>query len=305
MGALMLWGTLLLFIDSIFLVLIYERLRSWLGQHMLARIFVSVAAVLTFDQAGFFLGLHYLTGAPASVLIGGWAAKMAAAAFYAVLAALYLRYLETPILMGKAPRISDVFDVLTYRERYEDLLAKSGRDALTGALNRGRLEAQGPRVVDEAIKAARPVSVLLIDIDHFKEFNDRFGHKAGDAILRRIAQDITASVRSSDFVFRFGGEEFVVLCDNLPARAALALAERVRREIATEIATDVEVGPSHVTASIGLASSPADGATYDELFLVADSRLYQAKAAGRNCVVGTRVASVTRLKRVLLAGLPG
>ena len=283
MGALMVWGTLLLFIDSIFLMLIYERLRSWLGTaHAGAHLAGGDRADLRSGRV--FPRAALLTGAPVSVLVGGWAAKMAAAAFYA-----RWRRVSTlpgdPGLDGKPPRISDVFDVLTYRERYEDLLVRSGRDALTGAFNRGRLETQGSRAVEEAIHDARPVSVLLVDIDHFKGFNDRFGHKAGDAMLRRIAQDIMASVRASDFVFRFGGEEFVVLRDNLPARAALALGERVRRDIAT----DIDAGPLRVTASIGLASSPGDGSTYDELFLVADSRLYQAKAAGRNCVVGPRV----------------
>jgi diguanylate cyclase (GGDEF)-like protein len=136
------------------------------------------------------------------------------------------------------------------------------------------------------VLAGRPISLLLIDIDHFKEFNDRFGHAAGDAALKRIARDIMATVRSTDFVFRFGGEEFVVICDTLPAGAALALGERIRREIAA----GVDSG-SRVTVSIGLATCAEDACDYDALFLAADRRLYQAKAAGRNCVMGERIAS--------------
>jgi diguanylate cyclase (GGDEF)-like protein len=214
-----------------------------------------------------------------------------------VLAAFYLRFLEMPAPLRRSPpRISDIFDILTYRERYEDLLARSGRDALTGAFDRGRLENQGRWMVDEAAETKRPVSLLLVDIDHFKDFNDRFGHKAGDAILRRIATDIMASVRASDFVFRFGGEEFVVICDNLAAGPALALGERIRRHIAANID-----GSSRVTVSIGLASAPDEGAGYDELFLIADRRLYQAKAAGRNCVIGERVASSDNPVRLAFA----
>ncbi|MGE3149209.1 MAG: diguanylate cyclase [Pseudorhodoplanes sp.] len=285
MGALMVWGTALLFIDSIFIILVYERSRAWFGGRTFVRLWFSAATVLTFDQIGFWSGLHVLTGAPVSVLIGGWIAKMAAGLLYAGLAFVYLAYCERPrIARPSTPRVRDVFGVLTYRERYEDLLARTGRDALTGALDRGRLESQGRRAVDEAAVAGQPVSMLLIDIDHFKEFNDRFGHAAGDEALKRIARDIMATVRSSDLVFRFGGEEFIVICNGLASGPALALGERVRRDIAGRY--DAVTG--RITVSIGIATCAEDAADYNALFLVADQRLYHAKAAGRNCVVGER-----------------
>ena len=144
MGALIVWGTLILFADCIMMILLYERLRRVFGRHLLPRIALTGALILTFDQGAFFCGLHYLTGAPLSVLFGGWAAKMAAAAIYAGLGAVYLRFVELPRRTDKRPpRLGDVFDLLTYRERYEDLMASSGRDALTGALDRGRLEREG------------------------------------------------------------------------------------------------------------------------------------------------------------------
>jgi diguanylate cyclase (GGDEF)-like protein len=288
MGALMVWGTAVLFVDCILIILLYERSRMWLGEHLFARLALSGAAVLSFDQATFFLGLHVMTGAGLPVLLGGWAAKMAAVALYSVLVGVYLRVLERPRRqIDSALRISDVFDLLTYRERYEALLARSGRDALTGALDRGRLESQGHRTVEDAILAGRPISLLLIDIDHFKSFNDRCGHAAGDAELKRIARDILASVPSTDLVFRFGGEEFVVLADGLTGAQALALAERIRREIAASGAYS-----TRLTASFGVATCGEDAADYDGLFAVADKRLYQAKAAGRNCVVGGSPDSV-------------
>jgi diguanylate cyclase (GGDEF)-like protein len=288
MGVLMVWGTALLFVDCILLILLYERSRAWLGGRLLLRLALSGALVLSFDQLFFYAGLTMLTGAPLSVLFGGWAAKMGAVAIYSVLAFGYLRWLERPARKRKsAPRISDVFDTLTYRERYEDLLARTGRDALTGAFDRGRLETQGRKAIDAAANAARPVSLLLIDIDHFKGFNDRFGHSAGDAVLKRISREIMATVRATDLVFRFGGEEFVVICDGLPAEPALSLGERIRREIA---ASDDDPA-SRVTVSIGIATCADDAVDYDALFQVADKRLYQAKAAGRNCVIGERVAS--------------
>jgi diguanylate cyclase (GGDEF)-like protein len=297
MGSLMLWGTALLYIDSILIILLYERTRSWLGGNTFLRIGLCGVALLTFDQIGFWVGLHLLTGAPASVLLGGWLAKMAAVAFYTPLLTTYLVWLERPSGYRRSfPRLSDVFDLLTYRERYEELLARSGRDAITGLLDRGRLESQGRRAVDDAAIAGRPVSLLLVDIDHFKEFNDRFGHVAGDAVLKRIAQDIVTTVRASDFVFRYGGEEFVVICDGLSSSQALALGDRIRRQIAAGTANG-----SRVTASVGLATCAEDAPDYDALFLTADKRLYQAKAAGRNCVIGARVASTDNPVRLVLA----
>ena len=148
-------------------------------------------------------------------------------------------------------------------------------------------DARSPQPSTPRPTRGRPVSLLLIDIDHFKSFNDRFGHASGDAVLKRIAREIMATVRATDLVFRFGGEEFVVICDGLPAEPALSLGERIRREIA---ASDDDPA-SRVTVSIGIATCAEDAADYDALFQVADKRLYQAKAAGRNCVIGERVAS--------------
>jgi diguanylate cyclase (GGDEF)-like protein len=200
----------------------------------------------------------------------------------------YLLWLERPIgRSAKSASIADVFDMLTYRERYEDLLARTGRDALTGMFDRGRLESQGRQAIDAAAQARRAISLLLIDIDHFKSFNDRFGHAAGDAVIKRIAREIMAAVRASDLVFRFGGEEFVVICEGLEGGSALALGERVRREIASSI----EDAGARVTVSVGIASGADTTATYDSLFQVADLRLYQAKGAGRNCVVGDPATS--------------
>jgi diguanylate cyclase (GGDEF)-like protein len=257
MGALMVWGTLILFADCIMMILLYERLRAATAGRLLLRLALTGALVLSFDQAAFFAGLHYLTGAPLSVLFGGWAAKMAAVAIYACLGTVYLRRLEAPRRRDKtAPRMRDVFDLLTYRERYEDLMARSGRDALTGVLDRGRLEQLGRKRVEEAALAGRPISLLILDIDHFKSFNDRFGHSAGDVVLLRIARIVMGTVGIDDAVFRYGGEEFVVIGADLTRAAALALGERIRRDVASHMDTDA--GTPLVTVSIGLATCADD-----------------------------------------------
>lgn len=147
--------------------------------------------------------------------------------------------------------------------------------------------------------AGRPLALLLIDIDHFKAFNDRFGHAAGDTMLKRITREIMAAARVSDFTYRFGGEEFVVIADGVAGDDALALGERIRRSIAIAPSDDTA---ERVTASIGIATCASDASGYDKLFEIADKRLYQAKAAGRNRVIGARPANGDTPVRLVQAG---
>ncbi len=283
-GGLMVWGTTLLFIDSILIILIYERSAAWLGNRVILRILVSTALVLSFDQLGFYLALKLYVGAPAEVLYGGWIAKMGAATLYAVFAGLYLRFGES----GRLPRrrLTDVFEVLTYRQRYEALLRQTGHDALTGLFDRGRFEREGPREL-RAAGEGRPTSLLVIDVDHFKAINDRHGHAVGDEALRRIARELDAATRTDDRVYRYGGEEFIVLCQGLPHSAAVLAAERLRLGVSSLSIDDIA---EPITVSIGVATAPEDGGDLRALFAVADQRLYRAKADGRDRVRGTDIA---------------
>src|SRR4051794_25968909 len=130
MGWLMVWGTALLYVDAILIILLYERLGRSFGQALLPRILLSVACILTFDQIGFFAALHFVTGAPVEVLVGGWAGKMAAALVYSLMLVGYFRFAEAEQL--PSPRgLSGIFGTLTYRERYEALVERAGRDGLT------------------------------------------------------------------------------------------------------------------------------------------------------------------------------
>jgi diguanylate cyclase (GGDEF)-like protein len=285
MGGLMLWGTTLLFVDAILIVLLYEALGRWLSGSQTLRIVASAAAILTLDQVGFYLALHVLGGAPLSVFWSGWLAKMAAAAFYGVLTGLYLRLFEGRQVRGARVRLVDVFDVLTYRERYEALLRDSGHDAVTGLLDRGRFDRDGETAMKRAAERHRPVSLLIVDIDHFKRINDRYGHAAGDEALRRIAQELGDAVREGDRVYRYGGEEFIVICEGLPHKAALLAGERLRLGVSSMVIGGIDM---HITASVGVATGPEDGADLRSLFAIADARLYEAKFAGRDRVIGWR-----------------
>ena len=128
--------------------------------------------------------------------------------------------------------------------------------------------------------------LLMLDLDHFKSVNDRFGHPAGDEVLRQVAQALTKAVRTEDSVYRYGGEEFAVLLPDVDSASARVVAERLRREIERLRAPLGGGRETSVTVSIGVASCPADGSSYGNLVSAADAAMYEAKRAGRNRVSG-------------------
>ena len=283
MGALMIWGTLLLFVDAIGVILLYERLRAVIGGRIVPRALIALAAVLSFDQAFFYGGLRLVASPPTTALLGGWIAKMVAAAVYTGLIAAYLRWVEREQVVAGSEPIGGVFEKLTYRHRYEELLESSGVDPLTGALNRGRFEAQARAAIVRALNSGRPLSLAMIDVDHFKQINDHYGHVTGDDVLRRVAGALRHAVRDGDLLFRYGGEEFVVLCEGLDHRTALGLAERLRAAVPAAFDGGMVRRP---TVSIGLATLPDNGRDLAAIVQQADQKLYQAKASGRDRVVG-------------------
>ena len=283
MGWLMVWGTTLLYFDSLIIILLYEKLGRWLRRFVTVRFLICGVTVLTFDQVGFYAALHWVNDAPADVFWGGWLAKMLAAPFFAVAIGFYLNASRHPFLAISNRPLGDIFNDLTFRERYEDLLSRSGQDTLTGALDRGRFELEGHQMMREAAAANAPVSLMIIDVDHFKDVNDRFGHLEGDRMLQKLVETVKEKLRPDDRVFRYGGEEFVLLCPGIAHAEAYARAEDIRLAVSGRVTTP-DGGP--VTASIGLSSTLADGTGIHELLSQADIRLYAAKGSGRNCVVG-------------------
>jgi diguanylate cyclase (GGDEF)-like protein/PAS domain S-box-containing protein len=172
-----------------------------------------------------------------------------------------------------------------------ELQALAVRDPLTGLYNRRQLNEHLPRAIAAARRAGTKVSVLLADVDHFKQFNDRFGHDAGDRVLKAVATAMGRSLRAGDLAFRYGGEEFVAVLADCGPDDALHWAERLRAAIAdASAAADPEGRMPRVTCSVGVANFPADGATTDQLLKAADRALYEAKDAGRNCVRLRRAA---------------
>ena len=177
--------------------------------------------------------------------------------------------------------------LLTLRDRLrnEALEIASLRDALTGICNRRALDAALLRLLARRASDPSPTSsVLLLDIDHFKAFNDTNGHQAGDRCLQRVAAILTESVRSDEGkVYRFGGEEFLILLDDNPEAEAAAVAERVRARVAGERIPRDPAGSAFVTISVGIASGRLGGETTAEaLIAAADAALYAAKRRGRD-----------------------
>ncbi len=160
-------------------------------------------------------------------------------------------------------------------------------DPMTGLLNKRALETEFDRRLRAAERFGRPLAVVVLDIDKFKSVNDTYGHSTGDVVIKGLGAVLTRCRRDTDAVGRFGGEEFVVLCEETDAAGAFQLAERIREELkAARFAT--EHGPLQVTCSLGIAAYPRDATTRATLFSRADEALYAAKHGGRN---QTRTAS--------------
>ncbi|MFZ6648111.1 diguanylate cyclase [Undibacterium sp. TJN25] len=157
-------------------------------------------------------------------------------------------------------------------------------DGLTGLHNRAWLNNQLPSLIDSAHATATPISIIMVDLDHFKRFNDEHGHLLGDDALQSAAKVLNAGLRPSDFAARYGGEEMMVILPNTAEQPALAVAERLCARLRkTRVFADMQKPLPHITASFGLATL-GDGQDGKALIAAADAALYRAKEAGRNRV---------------------
>ncbi|MFC3813397.1 diguanylate cyclase [Lysobacter sp. GCM10012299] len=165
-------------------------------------------------------------------------------------------------------------------QRRNDLLEHSAtHDALTGLLNRAALAQlrDNPEAMRQLQQA--PYSLMLLDVDHFKDVNDRHGHLLGDRALRAVADAVAASIRHGDVAVRYGGEEFLILLPDTRLESAAQVAERIRQRLAQAAL------PFALTVSIGLAAGEPTRDWSEQVFDRADQALYRAKARGRNCIV--------------------
>ncbi len=181
------------------------------------------------------------------------------------------------------------FGSLNLRARLEN---QSIRDGLTNLFNRHFMEISLDREIRRAARSRTELAVLMIDVDHFKHFNDTFGHEAGDYVLREVAEVFRNTVRVEDIICRYGGEEFVIIFPETGAESAKTRAEEIRRQIQRLQLRFRGENLRETTVSIGIAVYPEAGNSLVELLRNADRALYAAKNRGRNCVV-TSLTEVT------------
>ena len=171
----------------------------------------------------------------------------------------------------------------TLSKKLEESEAKALVDALTNVLNRNAYNMKIGELVHEYKRYKEEWALLVLDIDHFKKFNDTYGHKTGDKVLKSVAATISNSIRVSDHIFRYGGEEFVVILSRINKETTKNLSEKIRREVERDYLVDGD-NELKVTMSIGATIiTPED--TEASLFERADKALYQAKQNGRNQVL--------------------
>jgi diguanylate cyclase (GGDEF)-like protein len=167
----------------------------------------------------------------------------------------------------------------------QDLIRLAMYDGLTSLHNRGAFFQAAREAVARQAATGSTVAVLMIDVDHFKSFNDRFGHATGDIVLQRVAKCLADTIRFNDLAGRYGGEEFCALVENLDRAGVLALAERIRKTIQAQAGLGVGEGAGlSVTVSIGVAISPPAAGELAGLIKLADEALYASKHGGRNRV---------------------
>lgn len=167
----------------------------------------------------------------------------------------------------------------------QKLESQSIRDGLTGLFNRSFMEVALERELNRAARQTRQVAVMMLDIDHFKQFNDTFGHEAGDVVLREVADAMRLGVRGEDIVCRYGGEEFLIIMPEISTSAAIERAQLLRRIIGDLALRYRGQLLRQITISVGLAMYPDHSDVPEELLRSADHALYAAKHKGRNCVV--------------------
>lgn len=171
------------------------------------------------------------------------------------------------------------------KSQYEQLRQEALRDALTGLFNRRYLDETLEREIRQAQRHQQPVGMVVLDIDHFKQVNDTYGHDGGDAVLRALAQLLQIHIRSGDVVCRFGGEEFVIVLPGATLEDTRRRAEALLQHIRQMPLEHRNQSLGTITASAGVAAFPAHGKSGTALFRAADRALYCAKMGGRNRVV--------------------
>ncbi len=167
--------------------------------------------------------------------------------------------------------------------KLHEALNQQNIDPLTGLFNRNQLNSRLHIEVERALRHSRPLSIMIIDVDHFKSINDDFGHPKGDEVLRLVSQTLIKSLRNIDMVFRYGGDEFLILLPETEVQFAFDVAERIRNSVHSSLVFSGTIEkPKDLSVSIGLANTPLHAKSAATLIDAADKALYVAKGRGRD-----------------------
>jgi diguanylate cyclase (GGDEF)-like protein len=197
------------------------------------------------------------------------------------------------LVFGHATFSAILFLSMTMERREAEQRSFALSDPLTGLMNRRAFADFAARMGRRRVGSRNAIAIMVLDLDHFKSVNDRFGHEVGDRMLRAFADVSEANVRPSDQLFRMGGEEFCFALPETPLDDAIVVAERIRKAFEASV-LDTSVGPAAATVSIGLAATQF-AVDIEVLLAAADAAVYEAKARGRNRVVVAEPSSLMRL----------
>jgi len=282
-------SAVVLFIDTLIVCLLYELVSRY-TRSIFLRVYISLTLTLYFDSVAFATAAFAGNAAYVDIMLSQLAGKTVAALVYSVVLATYLRYFNVAesMVVGEGRGLGAMFRVLTYRQRYEELQKIVVRDALTNVYNRGFFDEAIEKYVALAKRSGRPICLMMLDVDFFKRVNDTYGHTEGDRVLQSIAASISSSLRVSDYVCRYGGDEFAILLPQTDLGQATVLAQRIVAELPRALSTGWRgAGTMEITITVGVAESPLEAADGAELVRIADRRLYAAKDSGRNRVAAS------------------
>ncbi|MFT3755431.1 MAG: diguanylate cyclase [Pseudoxanthomonas sp.] len=268
------WG-FPLWISFALAVSVCLNLMIFEGMPGAGRAMLSMAVGATLSMIG--LGLHFH---PDTSLTAALICIITLSLYLLVFA--YAGYERGVALRESRQQLNEQLEQITALQA--QLRELADRDPLTGLFNRRRFNQDLQDALDNQRRQGGGLALVMIDIDHFKRINDEHGHPAGDRVLKLLADVLTSSVRSSDLICRYGGEEFLLALPDTTPRQAAKLAERLRAQLES-MHVNIETCELRVTLSMGIAGFPVDGDTRAMLLQAADNALYAAKQGGRNRVM--------------------